>query len=110
LTQENALFIQPAAEDPEQYISFRKEIPYAIKGNARGAVTIKGLGLDRPALNERRGDCYQVLRHLYFLAQMNPALPESAEAQAYLRNASLDSAEFASMVRAAIGENFAIAP
>jgi hypothetical protein len=43
VAQEKPLFIHPAHEDPEQYIGFRKEIPYAINGNKVGKATIKAL-------------------------------------------------------------------
>lgn len=110
LTQETPLFIQPAADHPEQYISFRREIPYAINDNARGESTIKSLGLDRTTLNERRLDRYEVLRHLYILIQLDPSAPESVEAQAYLARVTLDSAEYANMAKAALAAGFSITP
>lgn len=106
--QEHPLFIDPALDDPEEYISFRREIPYAINDNSRGRVTIVGLGLERPELSEVRYDRYETLRLIYVLAHANPALPESAQAQDLLNRAVLDSAQFASMARSAIASQFSI--
>jgi uncharacterized protein (TIGR02646 family) len=106
--QEHPLFIDPALDDPEEYISFRREIPYAINDNSRGRVTIVSLGLERTELSEVRYDRYEKLRLIYILAIANPPLPESVEAQDHLSRAVRNSAEFASMARSAIGSQFSL--
>lgn len=104
--QEHPLFIDPALDDPEEYISFRRELPYAINDNSRGFVTIVSLGLERTELSEVRYDRYEKLRLIYILANANPPLPESAQAQDHLNRAVRNSAEFASMARSAIASQF----
>jgi len=103
---EHPLFIDPALDDPEEYMSFRREIPYAVNDNLRGRNTIISLGLGRPELSEVRYDRYEKLRLIYVLAHANPPLPESIEAQDHLNRAIRDSAEFASMSRSAIASQF----
>lgn len=105
---EDALFINPSVDDPEQYISFRKEVPYPIDGNLKGDLTIIYSGIKRQKLNERRLDLYDKLRAIYFLANMNPPIPESKEAQDILINAVQETAEYASMARAAIAAKFTL--
>lgn len=103
---EEPLFIDPAKDDPETYISFRMEVPYAIRGNRRGRATIKSLGLERETLGEIRRDRYKVLKVMYAVAKLDPPIPESADAQAYLNDAMENAAEFANMARAAIATQF----
>lgn len=47
VTAEAPLLLDPAVDDPEAFISFREEVPYAVEGNARGEATIRILGLQR---------------------------------------------------------------
>lgn len=54
ITQEEPLLINPTLVNPQDYIGFREEVPYAINGNVHGKTTIAVLGLDREALNENR--------------------------------------------------------
>lgn len=104
---EQSLFIDPSMDDPELFISFRGEVPFARGGNPRGGATIRGLGLDRQKLNDKRFDHYDKLRLLYTLARRDPPLiPESIDAQNFLARAVEDSAEYAGMARAAIKANF----
>lgn len=101
VAREEPLFIDPAALDPAEYISFREEYPYAIDGNPLGRSTIDALGLDRETLNQRRRDYLQQLRLIHALA--NSGLPESANARNFLGRAVHDDAEYAAMARAALG-------
>jgi hypothetical protein len=103
---EQPLFINPSVEDPEQHISFRKEIPYAINGNVRGDVTIKGLGLDREALNEERRIIYSRLEALYLIAHVLPPSPYTQNARNEIELALQDSARYSNMARAAITAQF----
>lgn len=106
LSKEKPLYLDPSVEHPEQHISFREEVPFPVDGSTRGKATITDLGLKRLKLNERRREHYDRLQVLYKVAQMNPPIPQSAEAKSILDRATLDSAEYASMSRAAIKANF----
>ena len=94
------MFINPAALDPADFISFREGYPYAVDDNTIGKAAIRGLGLDRERLNEMRRDHPQMLKPLNALA--NSPLPESGEARNVLNRAIEDSAEYAAMARAAL--------
>lgn len=99
---EEPLFINPALIDPEPHISFREEIPYAVEGSALGAASIGQLGLDRAELNERRRDCLAILLTLRNVLDLLPDEPVGLQASVLLDKAILDSAEYASMARAAL--------
>ncbi|MDT7603692.1 MAG: hypothetical protein QOF61_1689 [Acidobacteriota bacterium] len=106
LDSEQPLFIDPSVDDPEQFISFRREVPFAPGDNPKGKATIRGLGLDRQKLNEKRFENYNILRTLYEIARMDPPIPQSTDARSFLARAVEDSAEYAGMARAAIKANF----
>jgi hypothetical protein len=108
LKKEQPLFINPSVDEPEEFISFRKEIPYPIDDNPRGRRTIKDLGLDRQKLNDRRLERYEHLEMIYKVAYMTLPTPETQRARDYLARAVLDSAEYASMARAAIAAEFSL--
>jgi hypothetical protein len=103
---EQPLFIDPSTEDPEEFISFRKEIPYAVDGNIRGQTTIDALGLSRESLNDERRELYTLLYHVYLIAYVNDASPATQGAQDVLNLAMSDSARYANMVRAAMRAGF----
>lgn len=100
VSREESLFINPAALDPADFISFREDYPYAIDDNTIGKAAIRGLGLGRERLNEMRRDYPKMLKPLNALA--NSPLPESGEARNFLNRAIEDSAEYAAMARAAL--------
>ena len=100
ITKEELLFVDPGKMDPEGFIGFRDEYPFAINGNAVGKTTIKALGLDREVLNDRRRDRLAMLRLLKSLAES--AEPESVDAQAFLERAIRSDAEFSAMAKAAL--------
>lgn len=108
LKRERPLFLDPSVigDNPERYISFRREVPFALNGSPRGEATIKGLGLDRQKLNERRFEHYDKLRLLHNIARKNPPIPESVEARNFLAKAVEDTAEYAGMARAAMNAEF----
>jgi uncharacterized protein (TIGR02646 family) len=95
---EEPMLIDPGAEDPEAFIGFREEVPYAIKSDARGESTIDILGLRRPALAERRRDHLVTVKMLRVVAATNE--PEAQEARDVLERLQRDTGEYASMVRA----------
>ena len=47
-------FIDPYKENPEEHIGFLGYYIFSKRGSERGTYTIKGIGLDRIDLNERR--------------------------------------------------------
>lgn len=95
---EDPLFIDPAADDPEAFISFREEVPYALQGNPRGEHTIELLGLRREALAERRRDRLGLLKALEHVARLG--IPQSADARQQLASMVKDDSEYAAMARA----------
>jgi uncharacterized protein (TIGR02646 family) len=108
IATEKPLFINPSADDPEDFISFRCEIPFPVKNDPRAKATIEGLGLNRPKLNERRFEHYERLKMLYQIAYKLPPIEESDEAKELLDKAVKDDAEYASMARAAVRAEFEI--
>jgi uncharacterized protein (TIGR02646 family) len=105
IAQESPLFVNPAAEDPAQSISFNEEVPLPVAGSARDAATIRAIGLDRPALNERRLGHLQTSRLIVALALLFPGTPEGRKAREWVERAQSDGGEYASMVRAYLARN-----
>ncbi len=97
---EEALFIDPGTMNPEEFISFRQEYPYAVDDSDLGRMTIDALGLDREALAERRRDRLAALLLVKALAESES--PEADDARDYLHRSIQDSAEYAAMARAAL--------
>ncbi|NOQ35018.1 MAG: hypothetical protein GQ569_03890 [Methylococcaceae bacterium] len=54
ITEETPLLINPALQNPENYISFSKDVPYAIDDNIYGKTTIEVLNLKRHDLEKER--------------------------------------------------------
>lgn len=54
LSRESPLLIDPASEDPAEYIGFRQEVCFPINDQHRARATIDILGLNRTALVEER--------------------------------------------------------
>jgi len=72
IVNEGPLFVHPTDDDPEQFIGFRDEVPYAINGNARGKSTIEELGLKRQELTDHRADYLATARQfldVFFVLQ-----------------------------------------
>ncbi|HEX8699149.1 MAG TPA: hypothetical protein VF815_09960 [Myxococcaceae bacterium] len=95
---EDPLLIDPGMEEPETFISFREEVPYAVGGSIRGETTIRLLGLRREALAEQRRDRLSHVKALRDLVTLGG--PEAAQAQSLLQRMQHDSAPYASMTRA----------
>jgi uncharacterized protein (TIGR02646 family) len=113
LSAEEPLFLNPAQQDPEQFIGFRKEIPFAINGNKFGKATIRALGLDREILNEVRRDYLAILIQMQTVVELEASLAGTAkgrkavsDAKAFLAKAVTDAGEFAAMARAAAKVDF----
>lgn len=113
VTQEQPLFVHPVKQDPEQVIGFRKEIAFAVNGNASGKATIKALGLNRNPIAEDRRDLLSKLIYLRRVVDQEAKLSEDEEgkqvvldAKEFLAHAVTDAGEYAAMARAAAKEDF----
>jgi uncharacterized protein (TIGR02646 family) len=110
IKHEQPLFINPADEDPREFLEFREEYVCATDGNSRGAQTIDVLGLNRELIAERRGDLLAKLKILIVCREQLKAKPGGhpdplsknhiAMINAHLERCASDSAEYAAMVRA----------
>jgi len=119
VSQEKPLLINPATEDPAEFLEFRENIIRAIDDNPRGGATIKVFGLDRKELEDRRLAWFLYFRRLVphverlirtrdKIARLigdEPA-PERrndlAKLEAQIEQFIGDSAEYAAMIRAAL--------
>ena len=107
LSQEEPLFINPEIENPEDFISFRGEIVFAIDGNLRGKTTIEGAGLDRVELESNRKTVLEKIRLIYNLANNNPPSPLRDEAIVCLQEEfTSETHEYSSMIKAALVVKF----
>lgn len=114
LGREDPLLINPVERNPEDYIAFRGEKPYAIDDNPYGATTIRVLGLHRRNLLDRRREHLNDLRQGYWkVIQLeaeyghDPVIRTLIEqAKARLVQATSDEAEFAAATRAAVRSEF----
>lgn len=106
IRNEEPLFIHPADENPEEFIEYKGIHPRAINGNIRGMTTIRETGIDRPFLDERRFALYTILKQIYFLLQSSLESEKRLQLQQLLDEAAEESAEFASMIRCAIRDEF----
>jgi uncharacterized protein (TIGR02646 family) len=103
IADEAPVFIDPSAEDPEPYISYRDHVPVAIGGNVRGEQTIESLGLRRPELSADREEHLERLKMLQAVAA-NAAVPDElrAKATALLTKATSAESEYSLMCRVAL--------
>jgi uncharacterized protein (TIGR02646 family) len=106
LRKEEPLLLDPGGTEPEQHISFRAEIAYAIDSSPEGCESIELLGLNRDPLCEDRLSHLAMLKRIFDLKQLIQG-EKREEAERFLRNASESSGQFASSVRAAIRTEFA---
>jgi uncharacterized protein (TIGR02646 family) len=113
ITVENPLFVDPGKDEPSNHISFRGEMPYAVRGNKKGKTTINNLGLDREILNDARLRHLQTMKILHQLIELaaeepyNQNLQELAQqAKQTLKNATSNCAEFSAATCAAAKNNF----
>ena len=103
IAHEAPIFIDPSAENPEQYIHFREHVPVAIGGNVRGEQTIDALGLRRPDLNADREKHLEIVRTLHAVAT-NPDVPDELRRQTrtLLKKSTSPEAEYSLMCRVAV--------
>ena len=109
INQEEPLFVHPANDNPEDFISFHGAVVFAVEGRPKGNTTIKGTGLDRVELEERRRVHLETLQRLYEIATATPELPRSQEALEYLQTCAAKESEFSSMVKANLADGFKFA-
>lgn len=106
--RETPLFLDPGVDDPEAFIGFRDEVPFAIAADPRATATIEALNLGRDELSERRRDRHGALKVSCQVLELARArsrrLPRDlVEAAAQVVAASSrDDAEYAAMSRAAL--------
>jgi uncharacterized protein (TIGR02646 family) len=109
---EKPLLVDPAAVDPSQFVTFRKEYPRSVNGNPIGRKTIAVLGLNRKELIEVRRDRLRTIRaflqvraHLEQQIAKSGATPadrkQLAKINAELDALTQDAEQFAGMARAA---------
>lgn len=103
IANEAPIFIDPSAEDPEQYITYREHVPVAIDGNIRGERTIEALGLRRAYLNADREKHLANLRILHAVVSL-PEVPDSLrnESLALLKRYVASDGEYSLMTRLAV--------
>jgi uncharacterized protein (TIGR02646 family) len=100
LVREEALLIDPSTDNPAEFISFREEYAFASDDNLRGRTTIEIFKLnDRPDLIERRREKIRILRLIRSIVTLMPQSQEASDAQQYLHEAMMDTAEYAAMTR-----------
>ena len=102
---EEPMFISPD-DNPEQYISFREEVAFAVDDNPRGKATIKALGLNRDELNNRRREYFERSEFIYKIANRKPPIPESEKAKKHITKSIQRSSQYASMIRCAVKAKF----
>lgn len=79
ISQEHPMLINPSITNPENYISFREEVPYALNNNDYGKTTIKVVGLDRDNLNDVRLEQLNKLKPLINILNQAKAQPDNLE-------------------------------
>jgi uncharacterized protein (TIGR02646 family) len=110
ISREKPLFINPAKENPENFISFRGIMPFAIDGNLKGEITIENAGLKRSELIENRQELYDKVKALYNIAHGCPETPYKEKAlkvlKKELQKCESPKHQYISMFRAAIKDSF----
>lgn len=107
VAREQPLFIHPANENPEEFISFRGEVIFPLNANQRGKATIEGVGLNRIKLESDRKNYLKNLKFIYDLAHNSPPTPLREEALAHLEHCASEKGEYSAMVKAALRDKFA---
>jgi len=104
---EDALFVDPTAEEenPEDFIGFRGDTPFARDGNRRGEATIEALGLKRETLRGRRAALLEKLKLIYDIANY-PNSPFGVRANQLLQNAVNPREEYSAAVKCALQNGF----
>jgi uncharacterized protein (TIGR02646 family) len=111
ITKERPLLINPANENPEDFISFNGMMAVAIDDNEKGRTTIKVLGLNESDVVNVRERVYNELRNKYLLIVdlQNKDIDLEQEISGlneYLEIACKSTEPFAAMARAALRTSF----
>jgi len=109
INDETPLLINPTQQNPENYISFHEEVPYAIDNHLYGRKTIEVFALDREQLNESRLEKYTEIQELQQFIQIAKQYPDDLEiqdlavnAQSKIDKAVTPQAEYSAMIKAAL--------
>jgi uncharacterized protein (TIGR02646 family) len=112
IRSELPLLIDPASEEPADFVDFNEEYIRSVDGNARGETTIQTLGLNRSAIAEKRREALVTLKLLLMSRDIiavkysehpHPDLLSTlAEIDARLRHLASNSGEYSAMVRAVL--------
>lgn len=110
VANEQPLLIDPAAQDPASFISFRGEYAFAVNNCREGETTIEALGLNRAELVEARRDRLARLEELVLLRDLlrekaatapDPAYARQLRSvEATLQDSRNDQGQYAAMARA----------
>lgn len=113
LSEESPMIIDPTNEDPQDAIGFRGEVAFGWDAAGRGEATLEALGLNRIELQEHRRDWLKTVKLLFDVLQVAAGRPEDVElkqlaeaAQRKIEEATVNTAEYAGMIRAAIASEF----
>ncbi|MFZ2725337.1 MAG: hypothetical protein WAX77_03705, partial [Methylococcaceae bacterium] len=105
INSEEPLLINPSKINPQEHISFRAEIPYAVNNSIYGKTTINDIGLDRESLNENRRIKLNVIIQLVDIIKLakeqanNTELQQIAtEIKNQLSDYILNTAEYSAMI------------
>ncbi len=81
--------------------------PRAINGNKKGRITIEQIGINRPFLDERRNELYRKFKLLYEILSFDNFDEQFKDkVRKQLDEAVSDSAEYASIIRCAMRDEF----
>lgn len=72
---EKPYLIDPAKENPEHFIKFNKEVAVGMDAKKRGEKTIEVTGLNRPDLQERRLDYFELIKNTRLIAGLPAPVP-----------------------------------
>lgn len=107
ITKETPLLIDPAKENPEDFIEFIGTNPKAINGNNKGQTTIDRIGLDRPFLDEEKLELYKATKAIYEISE-DPNLPKTKRdaLRALVETYAQPEKAYSSMIKCAIQDKF----
>lgn len=106
INNEEPLLINPAKEDPEEFILFRKEIAYPINNNLKGQVSINILKLNSDNLIESRLEHYKMVNTLFSMIRNFPDTQDATDAKKILKQFLEPSGKYLSMIKSAMKLNF----
>lgn len=106
ISSETPLLIDPGKENPETYISYRGDTPFAVNGNSRGEATITMVGLRNETLRSRRASILSTLRIMHEITSRSPDDAKKWECQQILSDASKPESEYSAAVKNAIATDF----